>query len=134
MSEMLCSKPYISAGRAYGCGQCMPCRCNRRREWQTRIMLESALWEENAFITLTYREECISRSSCGLSTLVPQDVQRWLKRVRKKRSPEPLRFYLVGEYGDVTERPHYHAILFNHPTCRNGRSMYQYGYKSCCDV
>lgn len=43
---------------------------------------------------------------------MPRDVQLFLKRLRKAISPVALRFYLVGEYGDKTERPHYHLALY----------------------
>jgi hypothetical protein len=45
-------------------------------------------------------------------TLVKRDFQLFMKRLRKARR-EPVRFYACGEYGDVTQRPHYHALLFN---------------------
>ncbi len=38
----------------------------------------------------------------------------------------PLKYYMVGEYGGQTERPHYHSILFNLPTFyRNNESYIQ---------
>ena len=37
-----------------------------------------------------------------------------MKRLRKQTSPKKIRFYMCGEYGEKTRRPHYHAILFNH--------------------
>lgn len=36
-----------------------------------------------------------------------------MKRLREKYSHK-IRFFHCGEYGDLTFRPHYHAILFNH--------------------
>lgn len=44
-------------------------------------------------------------------SLSPRHPQLWLKRLRKEVE-SGVRYYLVGEYGDVTHRPHYHAALF----------------------
>lgn len=63
---------------------------------------------DSSFLTLTYSEENLPEGG----TLVPKDAQDFLKRLRKAFSPRALRFYLVGEYGDQTWRPHYHAALF----------------------
>lgn len=47
----------------------------------------------------------------GIYPLFKNDLQRYLKRVRKV-TPN-LKYYAVGEYGSETKRPHYHAIVFN---------------------
>lgn len=124
---MLCRNPYVSAGCAYGCGQCMPCRFNRRRIWSHRIMLEAGQYTDNAFVTLSYSDECLPDTG----SVVPADVQLWLKRLRKAVDPIRIRFFAVGEYGDVSERPHYHVALFNYPGCRFGVSRYG-THKNCC--
>lgn len=105
---MLCRKPFMQANIAFGCGQCMPCRFNRRRVWTHRMMLESLVHPAASFLTLTYKEEPIG------GTLVPRDAQLFLKRLRKNMGAAPgsLRYFIVGEYGDHTQRPHYHAALF----------------------
>jgi hypothetical protein len=36
-----------------------------------------------------------------------------MKRLRKAREPNKVRFFLGGEYGEENKRPHYHALLFN---------------------
>lgn len=90
---------------AFGCGQCLPCRINRRRVWTHRIVLESFKHENSGFVTLTYSPENLPVGG----TLVPKDLQDWLKRLRKYRK---LRYFAVGEYGDQTHRPHYHLALF----------------------
>lgn len=91
------------------CGGCIPCRVNRRRLWTTRQVLESFCHTENTFVTLTYADENLPKTEKGLPTLCPKDVTNWLKRMRKKCS---FRYFLVGEYGDKTWRPHYHLSMF----------------------
>lgn len=72
------------------------------------MYLESLCHPASSFVTLTYSPE---RLPVG-GSLVPRDVQLWLKRLRAKMSPSSFRFFLCGEYGDQSWRPHYHAALF----------------------
>lgn len=105
---MLCTSPFVRGLAAYPCGQCQPCRINRRRLWTHRLLLEQAKHEASSFITLTYDKANLPVGG----TLVPKHTQLWLKRLRERLRPIPVRFFLVGEYGDETWRPHYHAALF----------------------
>lgn len=91
-------------------------------------MLETLCHSSNAFVTLTYAPEYVPAGQ----SLVPKDLQDFLKRLRKEISPSRIRYYAVGEYGDATERPHYHLILFGYQTCLNGRSQYTKHRTSCC--
>lgn len=127
---MLCRNPYVDGAAAYGCGQCMPCRFNRRRIWSHRILLEAKQYEDNAFVTLSYDDEHLPANG----SLAPADIQLWLKRLRFKYAPKRLRFFIVGEYGDDSSRPHYHAALFNFPACKFGMSQFGTRGKSCCVV
>lgn len=102
---MLCKKPFVKKGAQFGCGQCLPCRINRRRLWTHRIMLEASVHAKASFVTLTYSPENLPPGG----TLVPRDLQLFLKRVRKRAD---VRFFGVGEYGDLSGRPHYHLALF----------------------
>lgn len=103
---MKCIKPFVAGGAAFGCGQCMPCRFNRRRIWAHRLMLEAKCHDRKSFATLTYEKEPEG------SSVNVKHVQDWLKRLRKKLQPEKIRYFVVGEYGETTWRPHYHAALF----------------------
>lgn len=104
---MMCVKPFMQGSVGFGCGQCFACRLNRRRLWTHRIVLESLCHDANAFVTLTYNDENLRWPG----TLDPADLRNFFKRLRKI-APRPLRFYSVGEYGDRTWRPHYHAAIF----------------------
>lgn len=75
--------------------------------WAARCVHEAQLHERNSFITLTYSDEWLPRRP---TTLVPEHLQKFLKRLRHKTGP--FRFYGCGEYGDLHWRPHYHALLF----------------------
>ncbi len=87
----------------------MPCRINRRRVWAHRLVLESLTHPSSLFVTLTYSDLSLPNSS----SLVPLHPQLWMKRFRRALAPKKIRMYLVGEYGDETNRPHYHCALFN---------------------
>jgi hypothetical protein len=104
------SEAYLDMPMQVPCGQCMGCRIAKTADWATRIIQESQLWEENAFITLTYDDENLPKD-LGLHV---EHVQLFMKRLRKYLEPQKIRYYLCGEYGDNTWRPHYHAIIFNY--------------------
>jgi hypothetical protein len=91
------------------CGQCIGCRLERSRQWAMRCLHESSLYDRNSFITLTYDEDHLPP---GGSLNYP-DFQRFMKRLRKN-SKSNIRFYMGGEYGETTLRPHFHACLFGY--------------------
>lgn len=87
------------------CGKCIGCRLERSRQWAVRCMHESKLWESSVFVTLTYETVPPGGSLC------PRDFVLFMKKLRLARPG--VRFFQCGEYGDMLERPHHHAILFN---------------------
>lgn len=103
-----CLKPFGTGSTSFGCGQCLPCRINARRVWTARLILESKLHHEQLFITLTYDQENLPPGEI----LVKRDYQLFLKRVRRAIQPQRISYYLAGEYGDRSGRPHFHAVLF----------------------
>lgn len=89
-------------------------------------MLEAEDHDENSWITLTYSADHLPPGQ----TLVPAHCRNFLKLLRKSVEPKRLRYYLVGEYGDEAERPHYHAVLFGYPSCEHGGTR-NHGARCC---
>lgn len=88
------------------CGQCIGCRIRRAADWAIRIEHEAKFHKASCFLTLTYDDAHLPEAG----TLTYAHFQRFMRRARK--SLGPLRFYMCGEYGSQTFRPHYHACLF----------------------
>lgn len=122
------AKSIFSEVQIVPCSQCLSCRIARSKEWAVRIMLEASLYPHNYFVTLTYNEESIPRGNFlysdgrleeNQSNLCKSDVQLFLKRLlercRQKYKHVGIRRFVCGEYGSVSDRAHYHLILFNMP-------------------
>lgn len=88
------------------CGQCIGCRLDRSRQWAIRCMHEASLHSRNCFITLTFNDDHVTDS------LDKRDFVLFMKRLRKKFGRGP-RYFHCGEYGELLQRPHHHACLFN---------------------
>lgn len=99
------------------CGKCMPCRINHMRRWLGRLLLESLCHQFTWFMTLTYDDDHLpvrkGPDGSAIRDLCKEDLQKWIKRCRK--AGIRFRYFAVGEYGEKTERPHYHAIVFGPP-------------------
>ena len=85
------------------CGKCEACVQNKALEWTARLMKEAEEWKYTYFVTLTYDDNHVK-------DLNKRDLQLFLKRFRKKTGFE-MKYYITGEYGEMTFRPHYHAIF-----------------------
>ena len=75
-------------------------------------MKEAEVSTSALFITLTYDDENIKLTKNKFMTLNKQDIQLFMKRLRK-HNKQKLVYYAAGEYGSKTQRPHYHIIIFN---------------------
>lgn len=64
------------------------------------------------FITLTYNNENVPITDKKYMSLSKRHIQLFMKRLRKDNKNK-IKYYLCGEYGSKTKRPHYHAIMFN---------------------
>lgn len=129
------------------CGHCLGCRLDHASIWATRIANEAECWKNNCFVTLTYNSHGLRTDGSpnlpititGKTTLWKQDVQKFLKRLRKHEQgleeiktlkfdedmqpytvkEKPIRYFYCGEYGHSGTRakiggnPHYHMAIFN---------------------
>lgn len=104
--------PSGASPAALPCGQCIGCRLERSRQWAIRLMKELKLHDRASFLTLTYDDNHLPKTASGVPNLNLRDVQLFLKSLRKHFEPAQLRFFQCGEYGENTQRPHYHMVLF----------------------
>jgi len=86
------------------CGKCKGCTADRSKDWAIRMTHESTQYDRNCFVTLTYAD--------APPALEKNHVKNFIRRLRRESS-RPIRYFVCGEYGEKTHRPHYHAILFN---------------------
>lgn len=88
------------------CGRCYECQNEYSNNWSFRCMLESSLYEQNCFITLTFAETN--------GVLEKRPLQLFIKRLRESIYPKKIRYFACGEYGSKNSRPHYHIIIFGY--------------------
>lgn len=101
------------------CGKCLACREEIAKEYTLRYIQESKKFKYLYFLTLTYRDENVPYNERGYLTLKKDDLTKYLKvinvNVKRKLPLEEYKYFACGEYGDQTERPHYHIVL----SCNN---------------
>jgi len=96
------------------CGKCLECLKARVNSWFVRIQNEKDSATSAYFVTLTYDDCNLSYSDNGNMCLNYRDTQLFWKALRDINGKSTkIKYFLVGEYGSKTYRPHYHAIVFN---------------------
>lgn len=109
---MICEDPFMRGVIPCGCTKCLPCKINRRRLWSFRIFLEALMHKgKSSFVTLTYSEDSVP---CD-GSLRALDYQLFLKRLRRMCPEVKIRYFLAAEYGEISQRPHFHLALFGLP-------------------
>lgn len=114
---MACNRPFLMKNKhgdlvPVPCGWCLQCRIDKRNEWTMRLSFEC---EKNrgCFITLTYDDFNLPKDE----SLNKRDPILFIKRFRKSIEPMKIKYYLVGEYGEIgnvitgLQRPHYHIVI-----------------------
>lgn len=103
------------------CGHCLGCRQQQSKEWASRLIMEMQYHDSAYFCTFTYDDSHLHTvfyydDNTGEvdwnPTLNKRDIQLFIKRLRKCYADDKIRYYLAGEYGETTKRPHYHAIIY----------------------
>lgn len=114
--------PTAMATIAVPCQVCTDCINKHVRQWTQRALWEAKRHEYYGFLTLTYDSEHLPKSKLnGIPTLRYKDFADYMKRLRKataKYHGESIltKYLVVGEYGSINRRPHWHALLYGFPT------------------
>lgn len=96
-----------------------------RSQWYKRLLAEWKYCTGTVFfITLTYDDKHVPVEFTEDDMLVglkasKRDVQLFMKLVRRHHTEQlgKVRYFCVSEYGSLTNRPHYHMILFTEKKC-----------------
>lgn len=99
------------------CGKCAACLMRYRDSWRIRLEREFEAWNYyGIFVTLTIDDEHLVIEDNGIykSSLDKSQASDFLKSFRNAMDYRglPFKYFLVGEYGSKTFRPHYHALIF----------------------
>lgn len=88
------------------CGKCLECHADKARLWTFRLLAENEFHKYAYFITITYDDNHLPSDRL----VHKEDIQEFIKSYR--RTVSKMRYFVVGEYGDISNRPHYHLIAF----------------------
>ena len=111
---------------ALPCRHCIGCKLEFSRVWGARCAQEAAMYERqgrySSFLTLTYRSEGQATDrQMAEGYYLPRDLslnkkhhKDFMKRLRDYLDGLRVSYYHCGEYGDQTDRPHYHTLLFGY--------------------
>ena len=104
-----------------GCGNCIECRKQKKREWQIRLTEECEYDRSGVFVTLTFSNESIRELGQQIKNLDGYErdnaiatlgVRRFLERWRKKHK-KSVKHWLITELGHQgTENIHMHGIIW----------------------
>ena len=112
------------------CGKCAACLSRRRDDWSFRLNEELKQSTSANFVTLTYEDE-----KCPYKSFRKEDIQLFIKRLRKSLEFTKIKYFISSEYGFRTHRPHYHMIIFNIPLDLDVKKVlvdkWQIGRASC---
>lgn len=98
----------LSGIAAVPCGTCLHCRIDQANHWKVRLLMERLCHDSSSFVTLTYDDKHLPHPP----HVKKKELTKFIKRIRNNTGEYKVRYFGVGEYGDKSFRPHYHAVLF----------------------
>jgi hypothetical protein len=121
---------------AVGCGKCIECMQQKKREWLVRLQEEIKENNNGKFVTLTFKDEELDKLQNEIDTndyyiksneSATLAVRRFLERWRKKYK-KSVRHWLVTELGqNNSERVHLHGILWTDVDNDTIQELWKYG-------
>jgi len=93
------------------CRKCWQCKRKRVNDFVGRALCEAAYSDYTMSLTLTYAPD---RSDGADKYLTPAHFQKFIRALRDAH--HKIRYIVVGEYGELRNRAHFHAILFGTDT------------------
>lgn len=108
------------------CGACSSCHFKAVMAKTGAMLNESVHAGDVCFLTLTYRNDEGSNTRADLAhkVLTPPHIRTLRERMRRDSYYGRFRSLIVGEYGDLKQRAHFHAILWS----ENGESLPEFPY------
>lgn len=111
----------------YGrCGTCDACKQHRVDEWVLRMRHQDQLSKCSYFVTLTYDNRYLLYNANGIPQLSKRHLTKFRDLIGYYLKDINYKYLQVGEYGDNTFRPHYHAIYYL------GRDLDIVKFRSAC--
>ena len=98
---------------------------DRLNSWFVRLLSELDHCYSAHFVTFTYANS--PGTEDGEETLNYKDVQKFFKRLRHSQDRK-IKYFCVGEYGEKSGRPHYHAIIFNVEDVNQFQKCWKHGH------
>lgn len=118
-----------------GCGNCLECRKQKARQWQSRLLEEIKTNKNAKFVTLTFSDQSIAELTENetlegyaldnkIATIATRrSLERWRKKNKKS-----VRHWLVTELGhNGTENIHLHGLIWSDNTIEI-EEIWKYGY------
>ena len=120
-----------------GCGKCIECMQQKKREWQVRLLEEIKHDNTGKFVTLTFTEDNLIKleketgnnpnNYIRYNAVAIISVRRFLERWRKKYK-KSVKHWLITELGqNETERIHLHGVIFTEENNETIEEIWKYG-------